>query len=342
MKIGRKPAILGVIAVLFLTCVGWFVAGHYATKAARDGVDGFLIRQNLKGVVSYQNISASPFGKTTLTGVLVKIDGIPVKCDEVRLSGIDTDNDVPRGMDVVLSGLDIPALDFARSGNEAAAFFAGLGYTSLHGRLGFSYSLSDKGELSVKTSCDASQAGSWKLKLDLSGIDSDILSALAMTPNVMADVSGGLSGTSGGPSGRSPFGSSWNTPFSSIGVGVQLLKAATAVKLAGLELAVDDSGIYDRMNKLTVENVPSGRNSAGINPGTVVDETSLVKAGMGPSVAKETAAKIKEWLEKGGGISLSTSLDHPLALMHPGGMMIPEPAFDSFASFLVKTKAKVR
>ena len=317
MKVGRKHIAVGVIAAILLVGIGWFAAGHYATNTARDKIDGFLIRNNLKGVISYQDISATPMGKTTLTDVTVKIGAIPIKCDTVTLSGVDTSHDTPRSADVTLSGLNVPVLDLARTGVQPAIPLAELGYASVHGRLNFSYDLSSKGDLTVKTHGDASNAGSWDMKLNLSGIEPDTLSTLGMISKVLA--------------GSSNEGN----------VERRLETATITAKLAGLELSLNDSGMYDRMRKLPNANIPSAGNSPDAKSG--VSETTLVKAGMTPSDARDTAAKINGWVEKGGDISLSTGIDHPISLMRSGGMMgVPQPAFDSLESFLVATKAKIR
>jgi len=318
MKLGRKHAAIGIAAVILLAGIGWFAAGHYATRTARDEIDGFLIRNNLKSVISYGDISATPLGKATITDVSVKVGNIPIKCDTVTLSGVDTNHDTPRSANVTLSGINVPVLDLARTGVQPAIPLAKLGYQSMRGRLNLSYDLSNKGKLTVKTHGEDSQAGSWDMTLNLSGIEPDALATLAAIPMVLT--------------GQSNEMNLWR----------RLETTAMNAKLADLELSLNDSGIHDRMQKLPDESIPASGNSSKANQGMALNETSLVKAGMAPSGAREIVTKISGWTEKGGDISLSTGLDRPIALMRPDGMRGgTQPAFDSLESFLVATKAKI-
>ncbi|HML52976.1 MAG TPA: hypothetical protein PKC79_02675 [Solidesulfovibrio magneticus] len=341
MTLGRKQAIIGGLVLATIVAVGWIVAVRYATNIAKDGVDGFIIRHNLHDVVSYNGIYASPFGKVRLDGVAFKIGGLVFHCGDVMFSGLGTDRDIPSNVDIVLSNLNIPTLDLARMGNPVAAFFSEMGYTSLQCQIGLSYHLDDKGNFTVKTTGDVSRAGSWNFSLRLANVEQETFSALAVLQKQLSAVVDSFSGTPGRMKRKGASDFNENDLANLLGAGSQFVKGLSAIKFASMDFVVNDSGIYDNMRKLPDEPLPSGSNSVVSRAGKMLAETSLVMAGMGPSAAREIVAKVNGWIEKGGEISLATRLEHPIALIRPS-VSSPEPVFDSFETFLVATKAKIR
>lgn len=315
----NQKIIGGVGAALVVVVGGWLFAKHQATSIAHDKIDGFIIRNNLREVVSYADLSASPFGSVSLSGVKVKISpAAAVVVGSLDISDIKMKNDQLYGISLAAKRTELPVLQLARENPRDSSLreAVGLGYTTLTGDLSVAVDFDDaKGTLAFETTGEVKEAGGWKAKLRLAGIDAQAVALLSQ----MAASGGKMNGLEMMAS-----------------AGMQLQRLAT-VSLAEADFSVDNGGLYKRNQDLTSAEMPVEGNAAA--PVSGIDESDLVRAGMAPSEAIATKGAVDNWLKKGGSLRVAANLSQPLPLFRNANFFTP--AFDSPAGYLVATKSKI-
>lgn len=316
----NKIAAAAGAAILVMIGGGWLFAKHQATSIAQDQIDGFIIRHDLRGKIAYDDLSASPFGSISLSGVKLKLSPANIiSIASLDISHVEMKYDQLRSITLAARGAEIPLLSIAREqGNADAALRGaiGMGYTTLKGDLGLSLRYEDvKGTLSVETTGTVTDAGSWTAKLSLGNIDPTSVSTLYNMANVPAQAN----------------------PFAILAAAGQGLQGLASVSLAEADVAIDNAGLYKRDQEITARDLPQEGTGAEAKP--ALDEMELVKAGMAPSEASSALAAVDGWMRKGGALKIKTNLAQPLPLFRNANLMLP--AFNSPAGFLAATKSSI-
>lgn len=319
MSMTKNKVLIGAGAALVVVVGGWFLVKQQAAAAARDRIDGFLIRNNLRETVSYDGLSASPFGSVTLSGVKVKLSpAATVSVDSLALSGLEMKNDQLRGLDLEADGIDVPLLAMTRADRHRdgqSVELIGLGYTNLTGKLSLSAHYDDqKQTIAVETAGDVKDAGAWKLKLGLGGVDPRAVTALS-----------GLNASA-----------AQANPLALLGMAGQGLQYLGSLTLSVAEISVDNAGLTKRQAQIPDQPLPV----EGAAPvGKSFDETELVRAGMAPSEAVAARQAVDTWLAKGGTLKLASNLSQPLPLFVGGNLFAP--TFDDVPGYLAVTKSRI-
>jgi hypothetical protein len=313
----KQKTLIAAGAVAVILVGGWLYAQHRATAVARDVVDGFIIRHDLRGQVSYDALSASPFGSMSVSGVRIKLSPTTaITLSSLDISDLESKHDQLSSVSLEASGVEVPVLAMARdkaSGLDLRDAL-GLGYTKLSGRASLALHYDDmKGSASIESAGEMKDAGSWKAKISLAGIDPNSVNALSG----MADGHAQANGLA------------------------RLLAAGqglASLMLVEADVSLDNAGIHKREVTLTDQDLPPD-GSAGPAPIAGLDETQLVRDGMAPSDAAATHAALQTWMNKGGQIKIATTLSQPLPLFRNGNLFAP--SFDGLAGFLAATKSRI-
>lgn len=300
---------------------GWGFAKHQASTIARDKIDGFLIRHNLRDTVSYADLSASPFGSATLSGVKVKVSPTTaITIGALDISDVEMKNDQLHGIAITAGKIEVPLLALAREQQNSDRQIhnaIGMGYTTLTGDISAALRYDDqKGMVALQTTGEVKDAGSWKVKFRMGGVDATTVNTLYGLANAPAQTKG----------------LAW------LALAGQGLQGLAAISLAEADVTVDNSGMYKRNTEITNLELPSDGNPAGMQE-KFLNEEDLVRAGMAPSEAQASRATLDNWLKKGGSLRVATNLIQPLPLLRNGNLSTP--AFDSPASYLVATKSRI-
>jgi hypothetical protein len=318
----KQTKIIAGAAIVILVGGGWLFAKHQATSIAQDRIDGWIIRHDLRGKVAYDDLSASPFGSATLTGVKVKVSPtITIGVASLDVSDLEMKYDQLRSVNIAARGMQVPLLAIAREQPLAAGGglreAVGMGYTTLTGDLSVALRYEDtKGTISFETTADFEDAGSWKVNVSLGGIDPSGIDAL----NGIASASAQTNGMD---------------ILAAAGQGVRSL---ASLNLTEADVSIDTSGVHRRELEVTNHDVPPDGATSDIR-GVIVDEMALVKAGMAPSEASEARTAVDSWFKKGGSLRIVTNLSQPLPLFRNGNFFTP--AFDSLAGYLTATKSRI-
>lgn len=315
-----KKGAIGLGAVALLAGGAWAFASHQATTIARDKVDGFIVRNNLRDKVSYADLSASPLGSATLTGVKISLSpAAAIKIGSLEISDVEMKNDLMERISVSAKSAEIPLLAMARQRFLGSTFddAIGLGYTTLTGDVAVAARLDeDKGMLHFETSGEMRDAGSWKFKIDLGGISAKMIGSLtALSQSAQNENAYALAADEG-------------------------LRGLGHLTLSRAELTLDNTGLRKRFGEVTDLDLPPDGNAQDAPQGPIDnDETRLVQAGMSPAEAHAARTAVTNWMKNGGSITVATNLDTPLPLFQHGNLFAP--AFDGVGGFLVATRSKI-
>jgi hypothetical protein len=300
---------------------GWLLAKHQAYVAAKDGVDGFIIRHNLTGRVSYGDLSASPFGSATLSDVTVTLSpSAAITIGSLSLADVTMKNDQFRGFSLTAEHARFPLLALAREQrNGQFADAIGMGYTTLTGKVSLSVHYDDeKNSLTLETATNVDDAGSWEAKIKLGGISPVAVDSLAGIANLPSQQPNWLQ---------------------AMQVAGPLLQTLGGLTVAKMEMAVNIDGIRKRDAQVTNQDLPP-EGAGAVAPGmSADDEMKLVRAGMAPSEAQAARDAVQSWLAKGGTLQIATNLDQPLPVFRNGNILTP--SFDGFEGYMAATKSHV-
>lgn len=320
IAVNRKKLTVGLAALVVMLGGGWMFAKHQANTIAKDRIDGFLIRYNLKGTIVYDDVSGSPLGSATLSGLRVTISpSTTIRAESLTISDVEMKGDILQNLSLVAKSVEVPLLAMARDSHHDAILHdaIGLGYTTLSSNIDVSARFDDqKSVLLFDTSGEARDACSWKLKLKLGGINSGTLNALY-----------GMSQATGGDAGLDRLAVA--------GMGFQALSQLT---LAEAGLTVDTSGYFKRSKDIPSADIPVDEGAVA-SRALAVDETELVRGGMSPSEAQAARETVEGWMKKGGTLRIESNLTQPVALFKQGSLF--SPTFASLTEYLMMTKSKI-
>ena len=324
MATKQQKIVAAVAGALIVVVGGWAYAKHAAGNVARDQIEGFIVRQDLGREVRYGGIAASPFGSVTMSDLQIQIGpNSTVKIAALDISGLDIRDSRVYAVRLVAHDAEYPLLDAARDRVLPASpelnEMIGLGFSRLTGEVSVDIRYDDKQEsLSFDTGGDIKDAGGWKARIVLNGIDPNLVTTLYSLPELQAKA-GGLGLLAAAATG---------------------FNAAAKVTLSGAEITLDNSGISKRGRRIASDSYPSDAKS-GTGRGSNLTEMALVRAGMAPSKAKSSVTSYQSWLRDGGKLAVKASLDRPLPLFRIGPFGIPTPVYDDSAAWLAAAKAEI-
>jgi hypothetical protein len=323
MKIFGKKTGYGVTGLAVVAAMGWLPSSHVATQRAKDIVDGFLIRHDLQKEVAYADLSASPLGTVAISGVTITLpnNAEPVRIKTLKISDLRYRNDLVEAGRIRAESTELPALAFARgekSRNSMWQDFVALGYETVTLNADVKASL-DGSAMTLESSGDARDIGSWSVKLGLGGINVPALESLAQTA---------MSANKGNVLGQLALAGS-------------AIEALSGLTLISTELELDNSGVLKRAHAYPAEETPVDVVKEQVAAENTTQQMQLIKAGVAPSDAQAMVKASSAWENKGGTIKLKTKLNRPLPLITGNILTGNFFAFSSAAEFLAATKAEV-
>lgn len=326
MAAARNIAAVAVATAVVLAGGGWALAKRYASQQARDAIGSILVRYRLSDTVSYDDISASPFGTVTIWGPAVAISpNIYTRAAVLDLTEIQRKDDEIRRVRVSARGIAVPVLAMARTqqGSPLFQYAAKLGYTMINGDASILVDFDDQRQSFIlETEGDARDAASWRVAIKIGGIDRDLLP--------LAQV---LSG--------------WQMPNSlaermmMVDVAMKSLDKLTRIVLEHVEVKIDNTGLSRRQRELVDSDVALDRpeERAAVPP---LDEDALIRAGVSQATARDAVTAVRNWVDNGGTLRVVTRLDRPLPLFRNSSVLGElRLAFPTPEKFLAVTRATI-
>jgi hypothetical protein len=313
----RKTISASLGAVIIVAGGAWLFAVQQATVIAKDMVDGFIDQYNLRDKVSYDNVSASPFGSVTVTGVKAHISpSTSIKVADLNISISDNN----QSMTLSAESFELPLSALARDQDMPPVIYEliGMGYTTLISDLTTAVRFDDgKKTLVLETSADIRDVGDSELQITLGNVNLTGLHSL----NSLSQMTG---------QGNSSIEESMLLGLVSSG---KIASDLAELTLSEAKLTVNNSAYHKRSKEVTGLDMPRDDTDQGTRSEMPGSENALVRAGMTPSDAKAAHAAMSSWLRDGGSLQITTSLDRPLPLLRSG--------FDDPARLLAATKSKI-
>lgn len=333
-QLRRVGAIAGG-ALAVLIGISWLYAKHQATIIAHNQIDSFLNGSGLASYITYQSVSASPFGSATLRGVAIESgNGTKMDVRSLSISNITKSDGQVTGGTITVTGFDIPALQFLRadtgsgdsiSTNALFANFLTFGYIDVTGNAIFSVHPGDMANTyRIESSGNIRDAGTWRLSVGLGNVPSTLSSGISQ-----------LSATSS---------------MTALLSAIPTFESFANINLVGMKLTINDAQFHDRSASLTLQATPSDRRVFVFWP---VNRVRLVQNGVSSDTANQIVKAFYGWQNDGGTLRISTHLNQPLPLMtmsnsdNPllngflGSDDIPQPTVSSLEDFFAKTNAQV-
>lgn len=322
MKLSKTTlaAVIG-CAVVGLLIGGWFTGGHFATKKARDTVEGALIRSGMNKFVRYDSLSATVLGTVTLKNVeLVDQQGLLVSAKNVVLFDLDEKGGLLKSLEVQVEDYSFPILDITRRSGGYGTFSGGsdlfgMGYTTIQGDLGFSFKYDDGDRvLKLKLSSDTDAFIDADCTFELANVDRELIASMGRLYSSMN-------------------GANW---MAGIELAMKSSVYLLTTKLANYSLSVDTEGVIKRAKQVTATSLPGEEEPLKMD--ISMDEMVMIQAGMSPSNAREMITTLDKWGRSGGRIVLKSNLESPVDLFQRGNLL-PEPAFSNPETFLALTRS---
>lgn len=283
-----KLSAIGFGSVFVLLAVVWFIAEKQATSKAQTYIANYIAQNNLGSYVSYQSVSASPFGDVTVNGITLLVgNGIDIKINSANISDITRVNGQVVGGALALNGFNIPLLDlFRRIGsfgvygytpeiNQFGGLLA-LGYTTLTGNAKLSIEPLSGGEYQIKSSGKLHDLGGWSTNIVLGNAQNYVDSLLQ--------------------------GENFSAASMLPGQGLTLVKAS---------LTLNNGPLLRRARTLTDQASPWDKQSSmGYN----LYIGQMVQDGLSRDQALAINTTINDWFENGDELTIKTNIDQPLPL----------------------------
>lgn len=299
-----KRRLLGSAAFLLVLAGGGYEIGCYkASEMARDAVDGYLIRNHLQQVLSYKDVSATPFGRVTLSGLRFEspIIGSPVDFAALSISGLSEKGTMPDHLEVSWTGLDLPTRSLLSAGSDLTVLI-GSGFQTLKGDGGFNIRFSSANrELRLETAGRFTDAGSWNLDVTFANFNGP---ALANAP----PERGGL------------FGPEDPLHLAVLGAIATLM----TVEVKSVDGSLDFSPLMKRLDEIPRTALPADKQPPLFDLQAKPAAEGLVEAGMAPSAARDMADTLQKFVQTGAKISLKSRAEKPVPLFTAGGFLQPQ------------------
>ena len=316
----KKLIVLGVVVTASMGAGGWFYAKREAKIAVENEVESFLIKNGLKPYITYDDITASPFGTAELTNLSVRSpQGARVlSIRSIKFSDTKIKRDIILSANITATELEIPLLDIVRSEpgsgipSEPILQILGMGYSTLSGNFSYQWNFEESRQiLSVEAKGDFRDLGGFDWSLKLGGVSSGLMSY--QSPNM-----------------QSLRGNLWQSAMT------EFLKAQglNFITLNELRFKLSDDGFFKRTKNFTDNNIPKESSLSETQNNNAY--TNLVSAGVLPSDAKSTIEAVNNWLLRGGSIRLETNLTQPLPLFSQWSSFAASPL-----KFLAAAKVKI-
>jgi hypothetical protein len=298
---GRRRSILlgGAGAVAVVLVLALMMAQHHATAMARARVAGLLDRYELRRTVLYRDVSASPFGTVTLTGVTLRLDSATVPIDVVTLRDIVSGPDGLTRASVAVNGATIPVVPLARS--EALGFWPAvlLGLGVVHARVAGSgsFAVDDRKEvLTASVALDSAGVGGASAAIRLGGVSSARLEeAIRLLQSLQA-------------------GSEYHFGFDAQRGEQQLEALVEGVSWQGGNLRLNDAPLRARARQVTRLSTPAEDGGGGtIGPVARLPQESFTEI-MPGSDAERARRIVQHWLDAGGTLVVRSDPPTPVGL----------------------------
>lgn len=316
-----KTKLLATAAAILLLIGGggWAFARHKATAIARDQVDAYIIRYNLGSKVTYEDLSASPFGSATLSGVRLMLSPTAIiTIASLDVSDIEIKSGQIHAISISAHGTQLPLLAIARSGDNNSNMtrnLVGMGYAIMNGDIGASVRYDDqRGTLTFESTGNVQDAGAWKARLSLAKVDPRAMNTLYSLPDAINEKNG----------------------LVALMVAREGIQGLNSLAIEEADISLDNSGIHERDQQVMDKDLPPDTTDDDAGD-AAKDEISMVKAGMTPSEAHATREALGTWMSKGGTLKIATNLSQPLPLFRDGNLLTP--AFKDPIEFLAETGA---
>jgi len=324
----------GAVAALALVVGGGAFAWWTATKEARDRIDAFLIRSNLVNVVSYDSVSATPFGTVKVSDLRVTVaPGAEIRIGKVKLADLSFDGNRLESAEVEADGISIPVKELAKTRAQFMPWLrelVGLGYDNLKGSISAEIQFDDDDKrLQISLEGEGDDAGSWSVRTSLANVSPagmDALSALITDPASLA-----------GAAFRSVLGA----PPASI----------AEIQIGEIKGSLDNGELHAREKAIPDRALPPDLGTPEVIEW--IPEEQLVRAGMVPSAAKDTRTSVIRWMQNGGKVTFATDIKKPVPLYKGGSRGDSDPlrillgqnqaefAFPTLAAFVAATNLKI-
>jgi hypothetical protein len=319
----RTPAAIAAVGCAVLLAGGYVVAQHQASAVAKARIAAFLSRTGLSSSVTYEEISASPFGTATLSKVTLKVpgQGTVARIGSLDISGVDTKGDTLLGVKLAARSVDVPVLQIARNDREAtfAAELLGYGYTSLKGNITIAVRFGDADRtLGLTISGDSADLGSLSGSVKLGSVDPSLVGIIMAAAAIPQQAN----------------------PMALMLEGQAAEQKAIGATFVSLSFNLNMRGFLDRTRALPKTAIP--RDIGTAEPSERLGaETRLVQAGLDQEKAKAIETAGDRFLA-GDSVRFRTNIDQPLALFRNSGLFgSPAFAFSDPAEFVVATKAEI-
>lgn len=310
---GKRKIAFGVAAGAVAAVIGgWLYASHTASVEARRRVDAFVSGYGLSNNISYADVSASPFGAVTLSGVLLKTPGGNeiARIGSLDVSGVDMRNGVLSGVTLAANKIDAPLLaisrsDWARSGiagmRRDIVDLLGLGYTVINGGIFLSVKADPGNTIAVDLNGEVDDMGGVEGKLLFSGVS---LQDLTDVMNIFRDLNRPAASVRPGDL-DAMFNAGLRAGMDGM-AGLAGLQKIERLSLDSAEIVVNNRGYVRRGRDVTNFPVPSSKTSGGPDANPL-----LASMGLASSEEAATSKALNAWRRDGGKLKIVTRLARP-------------------------------
>lgn len=313
----RRIVIIAAAVALAAGLGGWLYAARLASDEAREKIEAFLSGNGLSSNISYANVSASPFGAVTLSGVVVKASGGNefVKIGSLSLSGVDIRNGTLAGLDVSAHSIEMPVLAIARADRTIRKDFSdliGLGYTLLKGKVFLSVGQGgQKNTLAVEVNGEIDDMGSIKGKASFSGVDpQDMLGLVRVFQEIERP-------------------SRHTDPAALFGAGIIGLERLSRMSLDSAEFVVDNRDYVERGRDIPASAIPAS------------EPSSLAHVGLASSGDVSAHKALSAWRREGGKLRIATRATQPVQVFAINLFGNSSFLFENIDQFLARTNAEI-
>lgn len=324
-----KKVLIGGLAgvvVVGLAVGGWVYARKQATEVARYAVENALTYGRLQGKVTYQEVTASPFGSMAVRGIAVTTpEGQGVTIDEILIKDADLKDGMLKSATVVAQGIKIPLVELAGrqqlspSDKKMVQQIANMGYGVLNGDVTFATRYDIDGQTSVSSlNVSIKDMMSVSLEMGYGNLSKDLIQSLLI-----------LGQTASAGKGHDQ---------EMMGQLVSTLGKAGSLTLLNNSFRIDMRGLAPRL-KQELDKEKAGQVEAAAAQAKASVSMNLNALGVAPAEADKAANAVSQLLLTGAPLSVKSGMSGPLALFKNGNFMTP--TFTDVGTYLAVTKTTI-